>query len=89
MGIIRHHGVTALGADAVCFRHKQRLVIVAAKCGRKVILDECAFTATLTAGADFQSLWSFQNKRLVIAAGSKSGKDRLHRILGTGVSAIL
>ena len=89
MGIIRHHGVAALRADAVCLRHKQRLVIVAAKCGRKVILDECAFTAALTAGADFQSLGSFQDKRLVIAAGSKSGKDRLNRILGSGVSAVL
>ena len=89
MGIIRHHGVAALRADAVCLRHEQRLVVIAAKCGRKAILDECAFPAALTPGADFQSLGSFQNKRLVIAAGSKSGKDRLYRILGAGVSAVL
>ena len=84
--------LTLIGRVGTCAfheRHEHRLVVVAAQRGGLVILDQRAFAAALTAGADLQRLRRLHYKGLVVPAHAVGGVDRGSRLQRAGVSGVL
>ena len=92
VGIVRHHGVGRLGADAVGFRHEHRLVVIAGQSRGLVLLDERTLAAALAAGADLQRLGRvlvLHDEGLVVAAHAVVGRDGRSHVQRPGVSRVL
>ena len=93
---VRHIGgfpllsfIGSVGTGTFHERHEHRLVVVAAQRGGLVILDQRAFAAALTAGADLQRLRRLHYKGLVVPAHAVGGVDRGRCFQRSGVSGVL
>ena len=89
MQIVRLHSVALLEADAIDLRYKHCLIIVAAKSGRFIILNQRALAAALAAGAALRRLGCLHYEGLVAPTHAVGGVDRRGCLQRSGVSCVL
>ena len=78
MRITGKHGIAGKGTDAVCFRLKYSLVIVAGQRSRFVFLYQTAFSTASFSAANLQRFRRIHQQRNISATGSASGSQRLY-----------